>query len=71
MVLDIPVSSFVNLSDRLSCLSDNELVLVVDILADLGLCVSRRSDGGFDFESLINRAKRLVVEELMKIGRKE
>ncbi len=67
MQLDIPISAFTRVTDALRQLDADTLVVVCDILAELGLLVSPRADGGFDFETLLNRAKRLVIQELMKI----
>lgn len=66
MTLDISPSQLVSLASTLSALHRRERKAAYDVLADIGLLVSGRSDGGWEFETLIDRAKRMVLEELHK-----
>lgn len=70
MKLEVTPVMLLRLSESLVALDRRAFVVVADALADIGLIVSPRDDGGFEFETVINRANRLVAQELMKCATK-
>lgn len=70
MHIDIDPSQMVAIADLLAGRNKKAVELVCDVLAQIGICLTPKDDGSFEFETMINRAKRLVVEELMKCASK-
>lgn len=66
MHIDINPLQMVAVADLLNGRNKKAVELVCDVLAHIGVCLTLKDDGSFEFETMINRAKRLVVEELMK-----
>lgn len=66
MTIDISNRQLYRLARRLARMNPDLFRLVSDILADVGICAVERSDGFIQVESMLNRVKRLVCEELMK-----
>lgn len=66
MNLVISPEQLVAVATRLHGRHPAAIRLVRDVLADLGLVCVPTNDGGYEFECILDRAKRLVVEELMK-----
>lgn len=66
MVIDISSRQLRRLVSRFACMNAELFDLVRDLFADVGIFVVERTDGSIHIESMLNRAKRLVREELMK-----